>query len=309
MYFQTKNYSHKDCLYLSGMEKPESRKKWLKRKLLSRYRLVILNEESFEEQLYFRLTRLNVIIITTFIFSLLFSGTIALVAYTPIKEYIPGYASTKMRKQAIENALRLDSLLVAHQQSNRQLGAIRNVLTGKVQLDELEESLINPDSQNTGGLIISKRSKQDSLLRSLVEQEDKYSVVANSTSKVDFVLYPPALGNISQPYDPVNKHYAVDIVLNENSPIKAVAEGTVIFSEYTAETGYVIILEHSYGLLSVYKHNADLSKTQGETVEAGEVIATAGNTGEFSTGYHLHFELWSDGFPMDPQNFIDFSQN
>ena len=95
MYFQTKNYSHKDCLYLSGMEKPESRKKWLKRKLLSRYRLVILNEESFEEQLYFRLTRLNVIIITTFIFSLLFSGTIALVAYTPIKEYIPGYALPK----------------------------------------------------------------------------------------------------------------------------------------------------------------------------------------------------------------------
>ena len=144
------------------------------------------------------------------------------------------------------------------------------------------------------------------MLRNLVEQEDKYSVVANSTSKVDFVLYPPAQGTVSQAFDPVNKHYAVDIVLNENAPVKAVAAGTVIFSEYTADTGYVIILEHSYGLLSAYKHNANLSKSQGETVEAGEVIATAGNTGEYSTGYHLHFELWSDGFPMNPENFIDF---
>ena len=291
------------------MEKQESRRQWLKRKLLSRYRLVILNEESFEEQLYFRLTRLNVIIITTFLFSLFFSGTIALVAYTSIREYIPGYASTKMKKQANENALRLDSLIIAYEQSNKQLGAIRNVLTGNLSMDELKESGITPDSQTNVIRTIPKRSKQDSLLRNLVEQEDKYSIVANSTSKVDFVLYPPAQGSVSQAFDPVNKHYAVDIVLNENAPVKAVAAGTVIFSEYTADTGYVIILEHSYGLLSAYKHNANLSKSQGETVEAGEVIATAGNTGEYSTGYHLHFELWSDGFPMNPENFIDFSQN
>ena len=291
------------------MEKQESRRQWLKRKLLSRYRLVILNEESFEEQLYFRLTRLNVIIITTFLFSLFFSGTIALVAYTSIREYIPGYASTKMKKQANENALRLDSLIIAYEQSNKQLGAIRNVLTGNLSIDELKGSGITPDSQTNVIRTIPKRSKQDSLLRNLVEQEDKYSIVANSTSKVDFVLYPPAQGSISQAFDPVNKHYAVDIVLNENAPVKAVAAGTVIFSEYTADTGFVIILEHSYGLLSAYKHNANLSKSQGETVEAGEVIATAGNTGEYSTGYHLHFELWSDGFPMNPENFIDFSQN
>ena len=105
----------------------------------------------------------------------------------------------------------------------------------------------------------------------------------------------------------MNKHFAVDVVLKENSPIKSVAEGTVIFSEWSADTGYVIIIEHPYGLLSTYKHNESLIKSQGETVQAGEVIATAGNTGEFSTGYHLHFELWSDGFPMNPENFIDFS--
>lgn len=291
------------------MKKETSRRKRIKKKLLSRYRLVILNEETFEEQLYFRLTRLNAIIISTFIFTLLFMGTIALVSYTPIKEYIPGYASTKMRKQSAENTFKLDSLFNAYRQSNQQLRAIRKVLTGEVDIEELKEDSLYLENQNSLNLEISKRSEQDSLLRSLVEQEDKYSVALTSNSKVDFVLYPPATGSLSQAFDPVNKHYAVDVVLNENAPIKAVAEGTIIFSEWTADTGYVIIIEHPYGLLSAYKHNAALSKTQGETVAAGEVIATAGNTGEYSTGYHLHFELWSDGFPMNPENFIDFSEN
>ncbi len=292
-----------------GNEKESSRRKRIKKKLLSRYRLVILNEETFEEQLYFRLTRLNVIIITTFIFTLFFTGTIALVSYTPIKEYIPGYASTKMRKQAVENAFKLDSLINVYRQSDQQLEAIRKVLTGKVDIEELKESTFQRDTQNLEERVIPKRSKQDSLLRSFVEQEDKYSVALTANNKVDFVLYPPAKGNLSQQYDLVNKHFAVDIVLNENAPIKAAAEGTVVFSEWTADTGYVIIIEHPYGLLTAYKHNASLSKSQGETVVAGEVIATAGNTGEFSTGYHLHFELWSDGFPMNPENFIDFSEN
>ena len=143
------------------MKKEISRSKRIKKKLLSRYRLVILNEETFEEQLYFRLTRLNVIIISTFVFTLLFSGTIALVSYTPIKEYIPGYASTKMRKQAAENAFRLDSLLNAYRQSNLQIRAIRKVLTGEVDLEELKEKNISLDTQNSLNRVVSKRSKQD----------------------------------------------------------------------------------------------------------------------------------------------------
>ena len=290
------------------MKKETSKRKRIWKKLLSRYRLVILNEETFEEQLYFRLTRLNVIIITTFLFSLLFTGTLLLISYTPIKEFIPGYSSTKMRKQAAENAFRLDSLMSAYQQSQLQVTNIQKVLTGDIAFEEFKQQQFVLDTQDISLRDIPKRNAEDSILRSLVAQEDKYSVV-NKKSKVDFVLFPPAKGNLSQRYDPVTKHFAVDIVLDENAPIKAVAEGTVIFSEWTADTGFVIIVEHPYGLLSAYKHNAALSKSQGETVVAGEVIATAGDTGEYSTGYHLHFELWSDGFPMDPENFIDFSEN
>jgi len=290
------------------MNKKKTDRKRFWQKLLSQYRLVILNEETFEEQTSFRLSRLNVIIIVTFVFTFLFSGTILLVAYTPIKEYMPGYSSTQMKKQAAENAIRLDSIMNAYMQSNQQLLSIRKVLTGELNIEEFRENKRLIDSVFPIRTI-PKRISEDSILRNIVEQEDKYNVIENGQSKVDFVLFPPATGNISQSYDPQNKHFAVDIVLNENDPVKAVAEGTVIFSEWTADTGYVIIIEHPYRLLSAYKHNSSLSKMQGDTVFAGEVIATAGDTGELSTGFHLHFEIWIDGYPMNPENFIDFSQN
>ncbi len=289
------------------MENKPKKKKWLKKKLLSRYRLVVLNENTFEEQLYFRLSRLNVIIITTLVFSLFFVGTLFLVAYTSIKEYMPGYASTTMRKQSAENTIRLDSLMNAYAQSEQYMASMKKVLQGDISYDEFEIERARIDSQRSPKIEIPKRGKEDSLLRLIVENEDRFNVIENQNNNVDFVLFPPAKGSLSQTYDPQNNHYAVDVVLNENDPIKAVAEGTVIFSEWTADTGFVIIVEHPFGLLSVYKHNSALNKSQGERVVAGEVIATAGNTGELSTGWHLHFELWNDGFAMNPQNFIDFS--
>ena len=121
------------------------------------------------------------------------------------------------------------------------------------------------------------------------------------------MLFPPVNGTISEAYNVKEKHYAVDIVVAKNTPVKATADGTVIFAEWTAETGYVVIIEHSYELISVYKHNASLTKEQGDLVKAGEVIAMAGNSGEYSTGPHLHFELWSRGYPINPTNFIDFN--
>ena len=288
-------------------KKPDKRGK-LKQKLLNKYRLVVLNEETFEEQMYFRLTRLNVMIISVLLISIFVVGTFLLIASTPLKEFMPGYSSTEMRAQTAENAFKLDSLSRAYNQSIRYLNSIQRVLVGDLKSDDLEESRIEFDSFQKKSKEIVSTSVDDSLLRVIVDQEDKYNLPGNSKNKVDFVLFPPAQGNLSQAYDPANKHYAVDIVLKENDPIKAVAEGTVIFSEWTSGTGHVIIIEHPFGLISAYKHNASLSKQQGDFVKPGEVIATAGNTGEFTTGWHLHFELWSDGYPMNPENFIDFSK-
>ena len=288
-------------------KEPKKRGK-LKQKLLNKYRLVVLNEETYEEQLYFRLTRLNVMIISILLISIFVTGTVLLIASTPLKEFMPGYSSTAMRAQAAENAIKLDSLNRAYDQSIRYLNSIQQVLVGDLKFDELNESPITLDSFSKRPKAIVSTSIDDSLLRAMVDQEDKYNFQGGSKSKINFVLFPPAQGDLSQTYDPTNKHYAVDIVLKENAPIKAVADGTVIFSEWTAGTGHVIIIEHPFGLISAYKHNASLSKQQGDYVVAGEVIASAGNTGELSTGWHLHFELWSDGYPMNPESFIDCSK-
>ena len=151
-----------------------------------------------------------------------------------------------------------------------------------------------------------KGNKADSILRKIVDQEDKYNFDQNSALNTKLFLSSPAKGPISQGFDIKEEHFAVDIVLEENTPIKSIADGTVIFSEWTAQTGYVIIIRHNYGFMSVYKHNSSLSKKQGELVLAGEVIASAGNTGEYSTGWHLHFELWIEGYPMDPLKVLNF---
>ena len=149
-------------------------------------------------------------------------------------------------------------------------------------------------------------SREDSLLREMVVQEDKYNFLETAISKANYALFPPIKGPFSEGYNIKEKHYGVDIVASQNAPVKSVADGTVIFSGWTSETGNVIIIEHSFGLLSIYKHNASLTKEQGERVQKGEVIATAGSTGEYSTGPHLHFELWSEGRPVNPVDFIDF---
>ena len=124
--------------------------------------------------------------------------------------------------------------------------------------------------------------------------------------KTDFVLFPPVSGTLTQRFDLEKRHFAVDVVAPRDTPVKATANGMVIFAEWTADTGHVIILEHDNGLISVYKHNGSLNKSQGDIVREGEVIAAVGNTGELTTGPHLHFEIWQNGTPINPLDFIDF---
>ncbi|WP_121666111.1 M23 family metallopeptidase [Mesonia aquimarina] len=282
-------------------------KKRLAKKLLHKYRLVILNEDTFEERFAFKLTRLNVFVTVGLSAIVLITLTILLIAFTPLREYIPGYSSTALRQRATELVYTTDSLQQVIEKRNRYFSSIRKVLSGDVSPAEIQNqdssgytNAISPDSINLNP------SKADSLLRDKVEQEDKYNVFDVAVSRLDFKLFAPVNGSISEAYDVEKKHFAVDIVTAENTPVKATADGTVIFAEWTSETGFVIILEHSYGLISVYKHNSSLTKEQGELVKAGEVIAMVGSTGEFTTGPHLHFELWSDGYPVNPSEFLEF---
>ncbi|NJX14030.1 M23 family metallopeptidase [Tamlana crocina] len=281
--------------------------KKIKRKLLDKYRLVILNENTFEERLSFKLTRLNVFVMGSLLAIFLISLTYLIIAFTPLREYIPGYSSTALKKKATELTYKTDSLQQALAMNERYYESIKKVLTGDISSADFNRDSIVEAVKLEASEVDLTPIAEDSILREKVDKEDKYNLFESATSVSNFILFPPASGEISEPYNAQEKHYAVDIVVPKGTPIKATADGIVVFAEWTASTGYVIILEHSYGLISVYKHNASVTKNQGDLVKAGEVIATAGNEGELSTGPHLHFELWNDGYPINPTNFIDFN--
>ena len=279
-------------------------KKPLKQRLLNKYRLVVLNEETYEERISYKLTRLNIFLFIALISTLLVITTISLIAFTSIKEYIPGYDSTLLRQKAVENIETLDSLEKVIQTNQKFINSVGAVILG----DVLEEDVVN--ESNIVKIDVSeldfKTNVQDSLLRSIVEKEDRFNAFESPSSKVEYVLIRPISGKISSQFDLGQKHFGVDIPASNNTPIKAVSDGRVIFSEWTIDTGYVIIIEHSFGLTSVYKHNSTGLVNQGDYVNSGQAIAR--KAGELSTGPHLHFELWSEGNPVDPLEYIRFDE-
>ena len=288
------------------MSRKKREKKAIARKLLHKYRLVILNEDTFEERISFKLTRLNVFILVGLSGIILISLTTLLIALTPLREYIPGYSSTKLKKDARMLLVKTDSLERALMVRNQYYSKIQEVLSGTISAENFDRDSIRTATLNPSELNLLP-SKEDSILREFVEKEDKYNLFETAGAIGDFALFPPVKGTVTSGYNADEKHYALDIVTEKDAPVKAAGDGTVIFSEWTAETGHVMIIEHPKNMITVYKHNASLNKRQGDLVKAGEVIAVVGNTGELSTGPHLHFELWSNGYPIDPSNFIDFN--
>jgi murein DD-endopeptidase MepM/ murein hydrolase activator NlpD len=288
------------------MGKENNINKTWKGKLLDQYRMIIVNEKTFEEQFYFRLSRLNLIILLILLISSIMAGTFFLISSTPVKEFIPGYPSSELRLEAIKNTFLLDSIIAVTKKQDKFLESIKSALLGENDETIVEE--YNPQiSQVERDEYFVAQVKEDSVLRDRVIQEDKYNFTRSSQTNLIDLLFPPAKGKISQSFDPDSKHYGIDIALSENYPVKSILAGRVIFAEWTSGTGNVLIIKHSRGLTSIYKHNASLFKKQGDLVSTGEVIATAGNTGKFSTATHLHFELWLSGYPVNPIDFINFS--
>jgi len=288
------------------MARQKKDRKKFKNKLLHKYRLVILNEDTFEERFSVKLTRLNVFVLMSLTAILLVAATTILIAFTPLREYIPGYSSTALKKQATALNYKTDSLQRVIALNEKYFESIKRVLKGDIKTVAINKDSIIKAAELDMDNIILNPSKEDSLLRAKVNKEDKYSLFESATSRVNFVLFPPVNGTISEGYNVQEKHFAIDVVVAKDTPVKAAADGTIILAEWTTQTGYVVIIDHGNGLISAYKHNASLTKTQGDLVKSGEVIAISGNTGELTTGPHLHFELWSDGYPIDPSTFIDF---
>jgi len=277
---------------------------FLLQKLLSKYRLVILKEESYEEKFSYGLSGLNVFLLTTFLAILIIGLTASLIAFTSLKEYIPGYDSTELRAKALKNIERVDSLTQAIYTNQEFINSIGGVITGELQKKEVKSD------QNEVNEFFDDRAlkinKEDSILRKIVEKEDRFNALDPITKKVDFVLFSPVIGKVTSGFDFGSKHFGIDVALPLKTPVKAVAGGTVVFAEWTVQTGFVVILKHTFGLISVYKHNDSGLIKQGDLIEPGQVIAFSGSTGELTSGPHLHFELWREGNPINPLDYINF---
>ena len=278
----------------------------LKKKLFTKNRLVILNEETFEEIFSLKLNLMNVFVGLTTVSIVMIALTTYIIAFTPLREYIPGYASTQLKREATRNAIKSDSLQKIINENSMYLASIKKVLTGDIEHTKLSRDSIKAADLPDDSQVNLKPTEAEVKLREQVALEDKYNLLEKAQPKVSLVLFAPVKGHITEKYNSRAKHFAVDIALAKDTPIKSVAGGTVLFADWTPTNGNVIIVRHNDGIISVYKHAASLTKDQGDIVKSGEVLALAGSTGTQSTGMHLHFELWKDGYPIDPTQFIDF---
>ena len=288
------------------MSEKRLKRKLIKKKLFTKNRLVILNEDSFEEIFSLKLTLMNVFVVATIGAVLIITTTTFIIAFTPLREYIPGYASDVLKRNATVLALKSDSLTNAVKKNEAYIASIKKILTGDVDFAQRNKDSIYATKTDNRDAEEVQVSEADKKLRQEVAQEDKYNLFEKAQSKVSVVLFPPAKGSITEKFSSNKKHFAVDVALAKNTPIKATLNGTVIFADWTPSTGNVIIIRHNNGFISVYKHAASLTKSQGDVVRTGEAIALAGSTGQESTGVHLHFELWKDGYAIDPTQFIEF---
>lgn len=286
---------------------PEQKSRKLFRKLTHKYRMVLLNEDTFEEVGNMRLTRLNLIALVGVFLILLVATTYSLIAFTNIRELIPGYPDANMRQHIRTNAMKLDSLEYEQAIRDQYFDNLNRIIAGEAPEMYMNDTTGMVDLQD----ITFLRSSNDSLLRQQVEAEEQFRLSVLDDEEVNKNLYDmhfftPVDGIITGEFSPADGHFGIDLVAAPNEVVKAALDGTVTMSTWTLETGYVIQIQHDDELISVYKHNASLFKTAGQKVVAGDAIAIVGNSGELTTGPHLHFELWHDRVPLNPVDYIAF---
>jgi len=276
-------------------------------KLFDTFKLLVVNDETFEEVFSQRLSRLN-----AFVFLVIFVGLVStlsffVIAATPLRYLIPGIESAALQREVETLLVKTDSLQRIIETDTKYLDGIRRVLRGEViyEAPEIDSTSVFMDTPSTDQLLETRKSIAMLELESQVKKEEAFSPVVETTIS-NPLYFAPLSGVVSGAYDPAVGHLAIDIAAAEGTGVKAITDGTVLHAEWSANTGYNLVVVHQGETVSVYKHNGAIFKKQGDTVTAGEVIASVGNTGELSSGSHLHFELWKQGKPVNPQQYIKF---
>ena len=287
------------------MKNKKQNKSFLKR-IFNDYKVVISSEDTFEEKFSFKANKINALIIMLVYSIILISFTISIVFFTQLREMVPGYSSTDLLNRAIYLTKKTDSLEQQIALNNKFYKSIEDVLSGNI--DEFvprDELSVDSSLTNSDFVTVSPNS-QDSILRKYVENEDKFNLTNIELIIENKMFFSPIKGEITQSFNFNENHFAVDIAADIGTPVKSVLDGKIIFSEWSLETGYVVVIDHGENIISVYKHNSKILKEQNDFVQAGEVIAYSGNQGNLSTGPHLHFELWKNGTPIDPEPLLNF---
>jgi len=236
---------------------------------------------------------------------ILISFTISVVFFTQLRELVPGYSSSDLLGRAIYLTQKTDSLERQIELNNKFYKSIEDVLSGKT--DEfIERDNIPIDSGlNDKNLFSISPNSEDSILRNYVDSQDKFNLTINELVIENKMFFSPIKGDITQTFNFEENHFAIDIAADIGTPVKSILDGKILFSEWSVDTGHVIIVDHGDNIVSVYKHNSKSLKEQNDFVQAGEVIAYSGNQGSLSSGPHLHFELWKNGTPIDPEPLLN----
>lgn len=274
-----------------------------------RFKLTLSKDETFEEVWQIRGTKFNFFVIIGSSVLLLVFLVAILIAFTSLREFIPGYPDVNMRMNIVRNALLLDSLEHELKIRDQYFENMKRIVSGQ----EPENMIAVQDTNIQVENIEFTRSLEDSILRQQIESEEEYNLSVNllpqptNSQFYTIPFYPPLNGLISNRFNPEAKHFGTDIVGTPGAVVRAALGGTIIFTGWTVETGYVIHIQHRDNVITVYKHNSKVLKEVGTQVKPGEEIAILGESGElYTTGPHLHFEIWYNGQPVDPEKYVHF---
>ena len=270
-----------------------------------KYKLTITNENTLEEIVGIHVSKLNGVSVLLSAVTIIFLIASLIIAFTPLRNYLPGYMNTEVREQIVQNALRADSLQQMLDRQRMYVMNIQDIVRGTIKVDSIHsiDSLTVVRSEE-----LMERTQAEDDFRKQYEETERYNLttIDNAPAVTGLIFFRPTRGMISSGFDANKKHFGIDIAASPNESVLATLDGTVIMATYTADTGYVIQVQHNQNLVSVYKHCGSLLKKVGDTVKAGEAIALVGNTGGKTTGPHLHFEIWNKGRALDPTKYIVF---
>lgn len=274
-------------------------------KLKDHYRVTVFNDSTFQSVWSMKLSRLKVLGAVSMASLIIIILVTLLIAATGLREYIPGYPDAEQRQLMVETALKVDSLEVELNKRDDFFKGIKAIISGEIP----EDNIVYDTASDSHEVSFTEYNHDSVFQDNLLAEQLNLSIQGNtrkSTELSQIHFYVPVKGIVTNHFNLSGEHFGVDLVSDPNARISSVLEGTVIFSGWTLETGYVLYVQHEADLVSVYKHNAELLKSTGDRVRAGEAVAIIGNSGELSTGPHLHFELWHRGNAINPEQYIDF---